>query len=60
MASFDSIDMSLSKLHEIVKDREACHAVVHWVKELNTTELLNNKRRSQQRNKKKSVHKKKS
>ena len=24
-----SIDMSLSKLQEIVKDREACHAVVH-------------------------------
>ena len=25
----DSMDMSLSKLQEIVKDREACHAVVH-------------------------------
>ena len=31
MASFDSIDMSLSKLHEIVKDREAWHAVVYRV-----------------------------
>ena len=31
MASFDSIDMSLSKLHEIVKDREAWHAAVHGV-----------------------------
>ena len=27
----DSVDMSLSKLQEIVKDREAHHAVVHGV-----------------------------
>ena len=27
----DSMDMSLSKLHEMVKDREAWHAAVHWV-----------------------------
>ena len=27
----DSMDMSLSKLKEIVKDREACHATVHRV-----------------------------
>ena len=27
----DSIDMSLSKLQEIVKDREACYAAVHGV-----------------------------
>ena len=27
----DSTDMSLSKLQEIVKDREARHAVVHGV-----------------------------
>ena len=25
----DSMDMSLSKLQEIVKDREVCHAAVH-------------------------------
>ena len=27
----DSIDMSLSKLQEIVKDREAWHAIVHGI-----------------------------
>ena len=27
----DSKDMSLSKLQEMVKDREACHAAVHGV-----------------------------
>ena len=30
-------DMSLSKLWEIVKNREAWHATVHGVTELNTT-----------------------
>ena len=27
----DSMDMSLSKLREIMKDREACRAVIHGV-----------------------------
>ena len=33
----DSVDMCLSKLWEIVKDREAWHVAVHEVKELDTT-----------------------
>jgi len=27
----DSMDMSLSKLQEMVKDREPCHAAVHGI-----------------------------
>ena len=38
----DSMDMSLSKLWEIVKDRKAWHAVVHGVTESAMIERLNN------------------
>ena len=32
----DSMDTSLNKLWEMVKDREAWHAAVHWVTKSNT------------------------
>ena len=37
----DSMDMSLSKLQELVMDREAWRAVIHGVTDLYTTEILN-------------------
>ena len=42
----DPMDVDLSKLQEIVKDREAWSAAVHGIAELDMTEQMNNNNHS--------------
>ena len=43
----DSVDMNLSKLRDIVKHWEAWCAIVQWVAESDTTERLNNNKKTE-------------
>ena len=47
----DAMDMNLSKLQEMVKDREAWPAAVHRIAECDTTYRLNNGNKRNERKK---------